>query len=694
MHLFSLFLGPALLALSNIYCGSYIGRHGARLDAVNPQWHLTSATPYDPPLTYGGWKQSLALGARIGSILHSREAAIDSIALSKELSTATLGHAPIEPGGQCVPQLSQRKCRKQRLIIHTSPFLRCIETSIGISAGVEQYQGSQNSKPPSTSQKPHSQQQSIHSESSYLQRREHRKSSFLSAIPEPDDIHAEKSADSGSRLCDPPKNRLRLDAFLGEWLSPEYFEMITPPPDSKMMVAGAKAALLRLKQTEILHNVAGPSLSRGNFPGGWGSNQLMVNGFTRGSKNEPITDLSHLGHSLLESGQSNSSHSDPRHPQKIDSQQGPQSEDVSTSSHGGYTPLQPTFATSLLDGIPAGYVAHARDACVDIDYRWDSMRPPHDWGDGGIVGEEWSSMHRRFRRGLQSMITWYRTGSTAERKADPKGEVADEDEAGLEDEAEMETVLVLVTHGAGCNALIGALTNQPVLLDVGMASLTMAVRKSQTDSRQGSSDVRSAVITRRHLTIDSGVSEDYEVKMIASTDHLRIPRHPSGTSSRSYRPSTAPPRAHAPLLSRHHSGSVGSNTPRNTTMLDVTFSLGEDAHLQSNNNNSFTPNPPGLWSMPVALMARKATLPLRSGASESRQESRATPTIPYSHSHPRPGENHHEAEQNSVFGLDDHLEPFARPSQHGLWGSSPPPRALGTMRDKGTKRRWTHSEHL
>ena len=41
------------------------------------------------------------------------------------------------------------------------------------------------------------------------------------------------------------KSVLRLDSFLGEWLSPDYFEHITPPPRSMLMLATAKAELLR-----------------------------------------------------------------------------------------------------------------------------------------------------------------------------------------------------------------------------------------------------------------------------------------------------------------------------------------------------------------------------------------------------------------------------------------------------------------
>jgi hypothetical protein len=77
------------------------------------------------------------------------------------------------------------------------------------------------------------------------------------------------------------------------------------------------------------------------------------------------------------------------------------------------------------------------------------------------------------------MMEWY-----SQHNADDRGEDAlgfEQADAGHGEEDEQEDlVLILVTHGAGCNALIGALTNQPVLLDVGMASLTMAVRREET----------------------------------------------------------------------------------------------------------------------------------------------------------------------------------------------------------------------
>lgn len=643
--------------------GSSIARHGARLDAVNPQWHLTSATPYDPPLTYGGWKQSQALGARIGNILHAREVAIDSAAVSKEVSTAAVGDAQTEVDGRLRPEISGGKGRKQRLIIHTSPFLRCIQTSIAISAGVEQYRGSQKSKPPSATVQPHPHHQPRHYQSPRLRAREHRNSFNLSAIPEPDEIHAGKVPPSVPHPRGHTKGRLRLDAFLGEWLCPEYFDMITTPPDSKMMVASAKADLLRLKPTEIVHSTTGPPLSRGNFPGGWG--QSTARGTTKDSKDEPLANMSELGQSLPEHGRSDTQHRSGV-PKNINSQREHQHETGLTAGHGRYIPLEPALSISPLDGIPAGYVAHAQEACLEIDYRWDSMRLPHDWGDGGVIGEEWSSMHKRFRRGLQSMITWYRTCDTTERKAYLKGEATSENGPRLENDEEMETVLVLVTHGAGCNALIGALTNQPVLLDVGMASLTMAVRKARTNIQHASSDPTSAVTMRRRSVIDSGVSEDYEVKMIASTDHLRSPQLVSATS-RTYRFSPTP-RTHTPT-SRHHSSSVGSRTPAPITS-NLHFSV-------TGNPGETVPNSTGLWTKPIPPITRKQDLDL------------STPRAPPPKN--QMGELHDNNEDDD--DDDDNETKSLAATHNGLWAAAPPQALNTTARKKGTKRRWTHSEH-
>lgn len=647
------------------------------MDAVNPQWHLTSATPYDPPLTYGGWKQAQALGARIGNILHLREAVSNQNApLHQKLSAATNGEALTEGDGERAPDILRVKRRRQQLVIHTSPFLRCIETAIGISAGLEQYQGSQESKPSFTYENSHSRHQSMHSKSSYVRVRERRNSSHLSDIPEPSEIHTAGPTKSGAHSEHLPKSRLRLDAFLGEWLSPEYFEMITPPPDSKMMIASAKAALLRLKQPETFTNRAGLALGRGNFPGGWGSDRSMVNGSAKSSEDESFGDVTSLSHGLPDSD-SNEGQSDSGYVQKPNSRQEAGSQNLPPLDYGGYMPLQPAFAVSSLGEIPVGFIAHARDACLDIDYRWDSMWPPQDWGDGGVLGEQWSSMHQRFRRGLQSLITWYRDCRTIEPNTQPDEEAVSDDRVHYENDEEFDTVVVLVTHGAGCNALIGALTNQPVLLDVGMASLTMAVRKTPAEPPRMSLGTKSAAMKRSVTGLE--ISEHYEMKMIASTDHLCAPRYSSSTSH-FYR-SSPTPRTYT-LFSRPHSGSVGSNIPEAATM-DITFTMDDNTNPPSDPPSH---NSTGLWTKPVAPIEQKEMFTLQPEGPESYRPVPKTTTTTNGH------ESNNDTHQSGG-AVGDHQQEQLSDSfamQCGLWGSAP--QALGTTREKGFKRRWTHSE--
>ena len=172
----------------------------------------------------------------------------------------------------------------------------------------------------------------------------------------------------------------------------------------------------------------------------------------------------------------------------------------------GYSPPVPNYAIGPSDKIPPGFTAHARDACIDFDLDWDSQGPPLDWGDGGPNDEEWSKMHRRFRNGLQKLIAYYENG---------EGARIDDDE---------ELVIILISHQAGCNALIRLLTGAPALIDIGLSSLSMAVRKeNQSKPPQPPSP------TRRRGSLDLSISEDYQMKIIASTEHLRAGSNPLGT---------------------------------------------------------------------------------------------------------------------------------------------------------------------
>ncbi|KAF2744033.1 hypothetical protein M011DRAFT_371915, partial [Sporormia fimetaria CBS 119925] len=463
----------------------FITRHGARLDAADSQWHLTSPTPYDPPLTYGGWQQAKALGVRISALLHAREA---------ELSRQSNDHAH--------PADSAKSRRNHRIVIHTSPYLRCVQTSIGIAAGISSFH------PDNTPT---------------LRTPQPRAASARTAqpkakgwLPLTDRPVFERSG--------PKKIPLRIDAFLGEWLSEEYFKHITPPPVSALMVHTAKNDLSQ--PSEYVEPLPTVYAYRGHFPGGWAK--------TPGSPATPTRTATHDGNTFPSPG----SLAQAAHYRERSSSQGSVAANASIKSlrllaakpaptrlpDHIYSPPTPSFAASPSDQIPRGYVAHARDACVAVDFQWDSMRAPQEWGDGGEYGDEWSTMHRRFRKGLAGMMQWYKEhGVKSPGSSSPLVERAPANGSGsyfevpaaapAEDEEDL--VLILVTHGAGCNALLGAISNQPILLDVGLASLSMAERR---DEPRRPSD--GPPVYRRPSVIDVGMSDEYDLKITASTAHL------------------------------------------------------------------------------------------------------------------------------------------------------------------------------
>ena len=539
---------------------------------------------------------------------------------------------------------------------------------------------------------------------------DHYNSPHLSAIPEPRETNVSRHKITHHAPRKMSRAILRVDAFLGEWLSPDYFAKITPPPGSKMMVAGAKADLLRLGEPVDTPKKS----SSGNFPGGWNSTGTAISSSAEQSDDDsPLTDLSTLSQNLPRVGRANSHNvgsvgkrSDPRFASRME--RSPTPETV------GYTPPTPSYAISPSQPIPQGYVAHARDACLKVDYQWDSQRPPLDWGDGGEYGEEWSHMHKRFRRGLQDMISWYRNHSPAQRVEstidgflEQRSEPPYEDDE--DDDEETDTILVLVTHGAGCNALIGALTNQPVLIDVGMASLTMAVRKTIGYKRMPSSDdppISPSRQRRRSSMMDLGISEDYEVKLIASTEHLRAGSQ-FLTSPQIQRSPTIPAREKSPYR-YERPGFATSHASRFITIDD-------DPHSESDSTTPTSANfkplqrsataavqaSGGLWSKPIPQEVNDAVeneskvprpqagqnAPLQppnlQGASD---DTKVDPRRRFNGDAKNGGrvnprsDNDHPDDSNHGRSI----------APNGLWGA--PPQALATERDKGAKRRWTLSQ--
>ncbi|KAK8105632.1 hypothetical protein PG999_008991 [Apiospora kogelbergensis] len=459
----------------------FIVRHGNRLDAADKQWHLSSPAPYDPPLTYGGWLQSRMVGARIASIIQEREA--------EEEAAAAINQTP-------------RKRRRYNVVLHSSPFLRCVQTSVAISSGLALEPSSSPSRTPTGGQSPRTKPTRVNQISSFSNPAPSRTRPALPAENEPKNtvqspIHIKRSV-------------LRLDPFLGEWASPDYFDHITPPPRSALMLASAKAELLRKEDyNNYAHFNAKPVPSTPSAL--WNSPSLRSPLATHAESADDHTSspgldsLSKLDESLPSP--------------------------ALKSPWGGTTPWKHIHHTlSVTDPIPVGYVAHARDACVDVDYQWDSSRDNLAWGDGGVLPEEWAAMHQRFRKGLKRLVEWY---STADRPGDmvtkttcmikfPHGNGAQSgcaiDEG--DDDVETENIVVLVSHGAGCNALVGGVTAQPVLADVAMSSLTVARRRPAYDGVDSIDASALASLDDAFSRRKMSIPDMYEMTLFANSDHL------------------------------------------------------------------------------------------------------------------------------------------------------------------------------
>jgi hypothetical protein len=544
----------------------------------------------------------------------------------------------------------------------------------------------------------------------------------------------------------PDKILLRIDAFLGEWLSPDYYEDITPPPNSTLMVAGAKADLLR--RADNMQEMSNTKSSKGFFPGGW------VGKGASGSGTPPAISSLAAASPFREraSSQGSATLQQTKSREHVPSFAAP----PPPVCYGRfYEPPVPTYSVSAVDPIPRGYFAHAREACIRVDFQWDSMRPPQEWGDGGEYGDEWSTMHKRFRKGLAGMMQWYREhGVTppkhqiagfmfreplrltplpaAKRPTEPFPSFGGECEANDDEEL----VLILLTHGAGCNALLGAIANQPVLTDIGLASLSMAVRRDEP--REPS---ESTIHERRLSVIDPGMSDTYDMKLMASIDHLKPGVDPSklrSPQSQSNSPVVAP----SPSLDarRRFGGSPSANSPTESPFTigdpfrNWNSSLGGARRTMSSGSNklytqsNLNPGVPvsaaaGLWSSPkLTPAAEPASSPstelvLNFANQQPKPKSReSATTVDSSASIPaldgasditnglvRLNTNERKEVSDSVAPLPKAQNRGGSNSSGGLWGAKAPPKSNAGLwgpprlddlyeHRPGPKRRWTVTE--
>ncbi|OQV03327.1 hypothetical protein CLAIMM_08380 [Cladophialophora immunda] len=614
-------------------------RHGARLDQADRNWAATAEAPYDPPLSYGGWIQCQSLGLRINNELHN---------LDKQSKPQDDGKAD---GAR---ETQPRKRRK--IIIHSSPYLRCVQSSIAIAAGIQH---------PQNHSRPRMKSRQLSARSNISPMDEAQGAAADSGDGDQGSLERVISKDKGdtNRLgyntC-----KLRIDAFLGEWQTASYFDEGSSPPPSAVLVSQAKMGLQTLQE-----EIKGADLSGSlafNLP-----TIDMEEGETEAAsipvhEKTGLRAMAAVGHSL------------PKRPRNIsfgtELANGARILNRALQGPVGYSPPMPNYAIGSSDKIPPGFVAHARDSCVEIDRQWDSQNEPLDWGDGGPFDEDWGKMHRRFRNGLQKMIAFYENQAGADA----------EDSDQQEDDEDL--VVILVTHQAGCNALIRLLTAAPALRDVGLSSLSMAVRK---ETRQAPPEPSSP--TRRRGSLDLAISEDYDMKIIASTEHLRGASNPLGLNSPRLGKSPAFASRRAVGADSPEGFSLGeSMAPRGSTSMMPGRSISQRSHAADATDSSEPPT--GLW--------RRGSRYSRDETTESSSDAFTTPSslsVGRSESiqeeFPLWNGSGSGSGAKTVVRVSDEksgspLLPVRSASQAGLWGGES---SIRRERSPG-KRRWTAVE--
>ncbi|KAK5069786.1 hypothetical protein LTR64_008031 [Lithohypha guttulata] len=386
-----------------------------RLDQADTSWRATADFPWDSPLTYGGWIQCQTLGARIDKELQL---------IANQISPDDLSW---EEDGVSV----ERPKKKRRIIIHTSPYKRCIQTSIAIAAGLK-YPQPEHVRPVLN---PH---QTANTATN--------KPESVPATSNGNGVHS-MPANTFQGNIEKDKIALKVDPWLSEWLSTGYFEEDGPPPPSEKIVERAKETL-----TRPIEEIRGADLSAflpipetPDPDDADKENELKQTLQEKGG----LRAMAAAGHALPHRNRTISFNFEKG---SLRSQLGQKLRQRARTSVV-YSPPVPQYALAPQDSIPAGYVAHARDACVSSDLNWDSIAM--GWGDAGTYPEEWSAMHVRFRVGLQKMLVYYQD--------DYQAHGGEEDQDNIGDDV----ILVLVTHQAGANALIRLVTGAPALHDFG-----------------------------------------------------------------------------------------------------------------------------------------------------------------------------------------------------------------------------------
>ncbi|KAF2675188.1 hypothetical protein BT63DRAFT_409294 [Microthyrium microscopicum] len=466
----------------------FVVRHGARLDEVRRQPQEEFEYFEDSPLTMGGWIQAQTTGYRIASML------LD-------------------------PSLNSDG-RVKRIFIHSSPFLRCIQTTIGIAAGISGFAPSIEVK---SNLPPHTESSSSDFEPEPLP--------FLQPV-------------------------VRIEPWLGEWMTKNYFRV--NPEDSKVDAPDPKEVFQYaftimggmgidylpncdegdyLPPTDPARAPISKELLQDAFEAMASEDaaqEVRLNGRRNSHPPLPLSDLINGGAYDLQTG--------------------------IYQNHSEYSPY-PT------DQIPAGVIAHARDACLAFDSEWKGL------GEGGHLDESWEVFTNRISTGFESLISWYLRNplDTAEENisqsqdapiykisthdTDIDMDIPDLDPFDLDPQdydmaksimsehlaqekerrdidhwlsllsnldtadtalsatdytalqsakTDYELIVICVTHNGGCNAFQFSCSQRPVLNDFPQASLTLAYSSQELDAEQG-----------------KPLLPQYKIALTGNADHLR-----------------------------------------------------------------------------------------------------------------------------------------------------------------------------
>lgn len=178
--------------------------------------------------------------------------------------------------------------------------------------------------------------------------------------------------------------------------------------------------------------------------------------------------------------------------------------------------------TDAAGPVPDNILLHGW-SLLDADVQFDSLQH----GAGGSFEESWDAMLMRFQRGMHKVLVEQSTHATGSDKPFAEAPSREQVPRGSHSEyqaaPEKENVVLFLTHGAGCTALIHALSGTPTqdLPYIKRSSLSMAVRVGSRETVNLGGEEGSR---------DASVLGLYRLDLINSLDHL-----PSGIRGGSQR---------------------------------------------------------------------------------------------------------------------------------------------------------------